>query len=132
MKKGKARGITLEDLSPKHREQALAQIASANTTADKKPRAGNVLGGAQAPPRPHRPYRGIVTIRYSCRRKQLADPDGDDYKYFTDALVSCGVLGDDSAEYVSEIRNAPSVKAESGEENMTIEVWAEIVPKETP
>ena len=44
----------------------------------------------------------IVVTHYRCR---LADPDGLSIKAALDGLVHCGILRDDSAKEISEIRH---------------------------
>ena len=61
-----------------------------------------------------------VIIIYRDYRKRLLDCDGGCSKYFTDAIVSCNLLVDDSTEYVKEVKYR---QTKSKEEKLVIEIW---------
>jgi len=83
-------------------------LKSGKTPSDRTARAAADL---ECPPRdapveakesPRHPSRVSITIH--SYRKRLADPDGISAKAAIDGLVMCGILVDDSAEYVEEVR----------------------------
>jgi len=58
-----------------------------------------------------------VCINYRSRR--LADPTGRSHKAAVDGIVSSGVLGDDSSEWV-EFASPTEAKCKKGEEEQTV------------
>ena len=65
-----------------------------------EPNTGHAAQGAHAAEKIHPPVR--ITI-HSVRRR-LADSDGISGKACIDGIVKAGLLDDDSAEYVQEVR----------------------------
>jgi len=118
----KKRSVSLDDLPPRYRAQAAAQIDAARAATDNKPRDSHALAGAKEAARRYGPIGGRVTIEYHSYRARLADADGNFTKYFTDALVSAGVLVDDSPEYVSYIGHR---QTKCKEEKVVIEIWSD-------
>ena len=119
--------VKLSDLPPKYRTQALRQIANipAVPTAEFKSDTSNESVAKEEAERCDRPhgFTGPVSVSYRDRRKRLLDSDNGWTKYHTDALVTAGVLRDDTPQ---DIPKRPSViqrKIEKGqEEGLTIEV----------
>ena len=64
---------------------------------------------------------GITVTSY---RKRLCDADGVSFKAALDGLVHCGVLQDDSTEFVKEIRYKQVKVNSSTEEKTVIEIQA--------
>ncbi len=60
------------------------------------------------------------SIQVHSKRKHLADPDGISAKAVIDGLRACGVLIDDSAEYVKEVRFSQEAGTED-ETTITVE-----------
>ena len=60
----------------------------------------NELLGAEKMPR----FAAPVCIHVHSVRGRLADPDGLSCKAILDGLVMCGILADDSAKQIKEIR----------------------------
>ena len=60
-----------------------------------------------------------VSLRITHHRCRLADPDGLSAKAAIDGLVHCGVLRDDSAKEITEIRHF-QVKVKNAEEEKTV------------
>jgi len=58
----------------------------------------------------------VAKIFISSVRKRLADSDGISGKAAIDGLVHCGILEDDSPEFVEEVR----YKQEKGKEEFTV------------
>jgi len=73
----------------------------ASTATNDKPGAGNEPLAEKEAPRFDRP----VNILIESHVKRLRDPDGNFCKYFIDAIVDRGLLQDDSAQFVQEIRH---------------------------
>lgn len=63
----------------------------------------------------HSPVR-ITVISYRCR---LADSDGISAKAAIDGLVRCGILRDDSPEFVTEVRYR-QIKVKTKDEQKTV------------
>lgn len=83
-------------------------------SADVEPTAGRSSVEAKENPRFHSRVR-ITVISY---RSRLCDVDGTSVKAAIDGLVHCGVLVDDSPEFVEEVRFR-QVKVKSKEEEET-------------
>jgi len=93
--------FNLNDLPPKHRRQAQAQLdaqaagKSANVEPSPPPEP---VAEKQAP---H--FTGPVRVCVVSYRKRLVDTDGVSAKYVIDSLVDGEVLQDDRAEDIQEI-----------------------------
>ena len=61
-----------------------------------------------------------VIISVHCRRHRLADPDGICAKWAIDAIVKAGILVDDSAAFVKEVRFSQEKIAKAFEEDTII------------
>lgn len=61
-----------------------------------------------------------VIVCITVYRKRLADCDSADYKWFVDGLIDHGVLPDDSAKYVEEVRLR---ERQSKNERAVIEIY---------
>jgi len=60
------------------------------------------------------------------RRHRLADPDGISGKAAIDGLVSAGILSDDSAKQVAEVRHSQvKVSKADAEETVITLMWGE-------
>lgn len=62
-----------------------------------------------------------VRIHFHSQRRRFADPDGLSGKAVIDGLVHFGILEDDSAQFVSEVRFTQS-KVPKGEPEKTVVV----------
>jgi len=65
-----------------------------------------------------RPYPQIDIIITS-RRYRLCDPDGISGKALLDGIVRAGILPDDSAEYINEVRHK-QIKIKKHEKETTL------------
>jgi hypothetical protein len=71
-------------------------------------------------------FNAPVSLEITDYRVKLCDTDGSCEKLLVDAIVSCGILQDDSAKYVAKIiKNAP-IKVKNRDEEKTILVIEEI------
>lgn len=61
-----------------------------------------------------------VSLTVSSFRSRLADPDGVSVKYAIDCLVKCGILADDSAKVIDEVRQPPQVKVKNVDQEKTV------------
>jgi len=61
-----------------------------------------------------------VIISVHCRRHRLADPDGICAKWAIDAIVKSGVIEDDSAAFVKEVRFSQEKISKAFEEDTII------------
>ncbi len=61
-------------------------------------------------------------IHVCCRRKRLADPDGNSVKAAIDGLVEAGILRDDSAKWVEDI-SVSQEKCGAEEEETIISIY---------
>lgn len=66
-------------------------------------------------------FTSQVNIRIHSVRKRLCDPDGISAKAVIDGVVKAGILRDDSAEFVSEVRFTQE-KAQGREEETIITI----------
>lgn len=89
------------NLSEEQLKSVQAQLRNTRPVADNKQSVGDESVAKEEAPRFDRP----VSISYVEHRLMLADADGPWTKYVTDALVSAGVLRDDSTK---EIPRRPS------------------------
>lgn len=74
-----------------------------------------------------RPYEGEafdapVNILVTCYRSRLADADANSVKWCLDAIVSAGVLRDDTPKEIAEIRYRQIKVASKTEERTTLEI----------
>lgn len=114
------KGISLNDLPERYRKQVLAQIGTPNPAANYKQNTGNESVGKKEIERHYRPIDRPVAIHYHTERSRLADSDGNFTKYFTDALVTSGLLVDDSPKYVTSITHS---QEKSKKERIVIEIY---------
>jgi hypothetical protein len=89
---------------------------SAVSPADAKPAGRNVVTKSAAVKEVHQRFR--VEIHHRSRR--LSDPTGRSHKAALDGLVRGGLLGDDSLEWIEEIRE--TYKQAAVDETI-IEIW---------
>lgn len=85
-----------------------------NSPANVEQNPGDALLGEKKAERPD----SLCCIHVHSIRKRLTDPDGISAKAAIDALVSCGILPDDSDRYVKEVRY--SQEKTKGEEKTII------------
>jgi Holliday junction resolvase RusA-like endonuclease len=119
---GRRGSVKVSELPPKYQAQALQQLGntSTSTTTKLKCNTGNESVGKTAAERLNRQYgfSSPVQITYRDSRRRLIDADNGWTKYFTDALVSAGVLEDDTP---LQIPKRPSVsQVKSKEEGLVI------------
>jgi|SRR3990167_9330481 len=107
--------IDINDLPERYRRQALEQINNKPTAKAPNDQPGFIHEplGAQKVKGFDRP----VNITYLDRRGRLTDPDGGFTKYFTDSLVSAGLLRNDTSREVNKIDR---IQTKSKEEKLTI------------
>ena len=107
----------------RNRERLAAALAPriACPAAKVEPRAGHEPVAEEAAARPHRPLGGPVCIRYQVGVARLGDADGLCSKYATDALVSAGILADDTTAFIPESPTTRQVQHEV--EDCVIEIW---------
>jgi len=111
-------GWTLENLNSRYKKQAATQLNCASALSNMEQSAGNEPLAEKEAPRFDRP----VSLAYLETRKRLADSDGACTKYFTDALVSAGLLRDDSTKEIPERPKHRQVKGK--QEQTIIEIWS--------
>lgn len=75
------------------------------------------------------PFNSRVRITFYHKRLRLADPDGLSGKAAIDAIVANGILPDDSAKYVEEVRHF-QVKGRPEETRVVIEEIDEATDEE--
>lgn len=86
-----------------------------NPNANVESNTGNAPLGAQEVPRFSSPVRVLVTHH----RKRLVDTGGASEKWAMDAIVRAGILEDDSAKHIEEIKHR-QVKVKKGESEKTV------------
>ena len=74
-------------------------------------------------------FNSPVSITFIHYRHRLADPDGISCKAAIDGLVACGILADDSAKEVLEIKQRQVKIVASQEEKTEIIIETEPKPK---
>ena len=67
-------------------------------------------------------FRAPVSLRFDHFRCRLADPDGLSAKAAIDGLVHCGILRDDSAKEITEIRHFQHKVAKPSDEKTIITI----------
>lgn len=119
------KGLDINDLPPALRKQAIQQLAGQidlpGPAAHLEPRPRHAPARAQAPAGPDGSYRLCVVEH----RHRLADPDGACCKYLLDALVSCGVLPDDSPRWIAGIEKSQVKVGRDAPEKTVVEVWVD-------
>ncbi len=63
-----------------------------------------------------------VDITIHSRRRRLADPDGISGKWVVDAIVSSGIIPDDSAKYVKKVSFTQTKVSVSEPETTTVTI----------
>ena len=114
--------IPLDDLPEKYKQQALRQIRdqSASASAKRKRDSCDEQVAEKEATGLDRPdgFSGPVRITFRDSRKRLIDADNGWTKFWTDSLVTCGVIPDDDT---SVIPSRPSVtQTKSKEEKLVI------------
>ena len=106
--------MQLEQLPKRYQEQALQQLrdSATSTTAKRKCNTGNEsLAKKKVEGCDRQAYFTVpVRITYRESRKRLIDSDNGWSKYFTDALVTAGVLADDTPKEIPERPKHTQVK----------------------
>lgn len=117
---------TIEDFEPDGTGHRLKRNVHARNTlsvsaSDVEPGAGNALLGVQGTPR----LDGRCRVYVYSKRHKLTDPGGRCDKYLIDAIVSTGVLPDDSALYIEEpiIATQEKIPKTQAEETILTLVW---------
>lgn len=108
----------IEDFPEHVQRQIRAKIAGGVPRRPPIPAANVEPNPCDATPPPASPKvtDKAVVLRIHSRRKRLADIDGICAKWAIDSLVSCGLLQDDSAEFVKAVE----FSQEQGEPEQTI------------
>lgn len=99
----------IEDIATK------ASDRPANPTADLEPPSGHAPTQAEQ----SLPFDSPVSITVVSYRTRLSDTDGVSAKAAIDGLVHCGILRDDSAKEVAEVRYR-QIKVKNREEEKTV------------
>ncbi len=107
--------MKISELSERYQKQIAAQVGVSRAVADLESRLGHASLAKEAPPR----FDGPVGIRIVEYRHRLADPDGACAKYLLDAIISAGVLPDDSAKFVKKIEKE-QIKVGRDKSEMTV------------
>lgn len=71
-------------------------------------------------------FRSRVSVTIYSYRARTCDPDGVSGKAAIDGLVHCGVLPDDTAKQIAEIRYPAPIKVKNLEEEKTVIVVEEV------
>lgn len=108
------KAVSINDLPIKYQAQVRHQLAIPAPHMEQGARHEPLAKKKAA--RPHGQTR--VKIHFVSYRHRLADPDGLVGKYVLDSLVSCGILGDDSPEFVESVSHY-QCKINKGEEERT-------------
>jgi hypothetical protein len=93
-------------------------VHRADRHADMEPDLGHEPVGAKTTPR----FTAQVDIFIDHYRTRFADPDGLSAKAVIDAIVRAGVLGDDSAKEVREVRHRQFKVQSTSEERTEITI----------
>ena len=117
------KGILLNDLPEKYRKQAAAQLAPKIIHPCKAPNVEQAVGDTLLAKKKTPRFDGQVDISFTEKRHRLADPDGSCVKYVIDALVSCGVLQDDSAKKIRKIEKNQTRVSKNEREGTILEIW---------
>lgn len=83
------------------------------------------LGHALPHKAPYEPFAARVSVDVCSHRTCLADADGVSAKAILDGLVRCGLLPDDSAKYVTEVRYS-QVKVKNKSDEKTVVTLTEV------
>ena len=98
--------MKLEQLPERYKQQALRQIGdqSASASAKRKRDTGNAPSNPKKTARSDRPdgFTRPVSITYRDTRRRFLDSDNGWTKYFTDALITAGILQDDTTKQIPE------------------------------
>lgn len=92
-----------------------AKNRNTDSHADVEPDAGDAPLGAQKVPL----FSSPVCVLVTHHRKRLVDTGGASEKWAMDAIVRAGVLKDDSAKYIEDIRHK-QIKVKKGEQEKTV------------
>jgi len=84
------------------------------------------LGNALSHTFTHEQFTSPVSIDVCSYRTRPVDADGVSCKAILDGLVNCGLLQDDSAKYVTEVRYS-QVKVKNREEEKTVITITEVM-----
>ena len=117
--------MKLDDLNKRYRAQAARQLAAAITATLPPANVEQGAGDGALAKEEVKGFNRPVSLSYFETRKRLADSDGACTKYATDALVSAGILRNDSP---LEIPERPTHKQTKGKEEETIIEIREYIP----
>lgn len=82
-------------------KQAPSRDRATRAAADVEPAAGDASVAAHEVP----PFDSLVRVTFVSIRARLADADGISGKAALDGVVACGILRDDSAEFVQSVEH---------------------------
>lgn len=117
--------IKLEQLPERYKQQVLKQIG--NTSSDlftkHEQNTGDEQVAEKETTRCDGSYSIIGSVRVTYRdfRRRLLDADNGFSKFFTDAIVSCGAIQDDSPRYIPERPKVTQEKSKEEELIITVE-----------
>jgi hypothetical protein len=112
----KTKRLTLDDLPPKLRQQALSQIERDNH-ANRLANMEQAVGGERERANSYQEDGQICRVYVHNIRKKLADNDNISGKAMLDRLVEAGILLDDTPKEVEFVRHTQEV---TKEEEITI------------
>jgi hypothetical protein len=113
------RGIKLDDLPSKYREQVRRQITGEYNLANKVANMEQASGYALVGEEKAKGYNGQVIVRVLEKRHRLPDCEGASFKYVLDSIVSAGILKDDDRKIVTDIKRQ-TIKIPTSEQEQTI------------
>jgi len=114
--------MNIEDLPPRYQQQALIQLAPKNKTTVSAANAKQNPGDEPLAKKEVKKLNGQVSVSVHSKRKRLTDSDGAFAKYVIDAIVTAGVLPDDSPEFIPESPKKTQEKTKDAEETI-IEIY---------
>ena len=117
------RGINIDDLPEKYREQVRQQLAPTVHVPRPTPDVESDTGDAPLGPQEATGYCGQVDVVITEKRHRLADPDGSSCKFLLDSLVDSKVLRGDSAKEIREVKKSQVKIATNEKEETIVEIY---------
>jgi Holliday junction resolvase RusA-like endonuclease len=111
--------MKINELPERYQKQVARQIGVPGQAANVESHTCHAPLPAKKAPR----FDGQVVIRVIEHRHRLADPDGACVKYLLDAIVSAGLLQDDSQRFVHKVEKEQVKIAANQEEKTIVEIW---------
>jgi hypothetical protein len=110
----------MEPMTTKRTSRGISQTNDPNQAADLE----SVVGNEPLQTRKGPTFNSQVDLFITHYRVRLADPDGISAKAAIDGLVLCGILKDDSAKEVREVRHRQVKVKNASDEATEIEIKA--------